>query len=69
MIHLGVDNEPSWGRQTFILRRQNPQEMLPDTGMTKDKANRNRDQTVRILVQTSEEKRQSQTGQKPGRDR
>ena len=35
--------------------------MLPDTGMTKDKPNRNRDQT-------SEEEGQGQTGQKRGCD-
>jgi hypothetical protein len=46
---------------TLILRRQNLHEMLPDTGMTKDKPNRNRDQT-------SEEEGQGQTGQKRGRD-
>jgi len=34
----------------------------PDTGMTKEKPNRNRDQT-------SEEEGQGQTGQKRGRDR
>jgi len=45
-----------------MFRRQNLHETLPDTGMTKDKPNRNRDQT-------SEEEGQGQTGQKRGRDR
>jgi len=62
---------PAWDRQTsrqhrqqttLIFRHQNLHEMLPDTGMTKDKPNRNQDQT-------SEEEGQGQTGQKRGRDR
>jgi len=53
MITLNVRRQQT----TLILRRQSLHEVLPDTGMTKDKPNRNRDQT-------SKEGGRGQTGQK-----